>query len=219
MNNEIILFNDDVPRMLSNGQYETDGQLFTRKYGVNAQPMYLYNRDAAFTEESPQITTAVQVLGAPIVRTWLQAHLYDLAIFCGTQQHVTESQTAQIADLMISSYNLKASEYVLFFAMMKSGELDLPTSYIDGRVIMKALRRFVTEYKGNALARIEREQGQAQRADTPTRAEGLLNLRDYNRQARAEGKQVNAAIRIPDELLYVDDETFLRHYTPKEMKI
>lgn len=219
MSNNIVLFNNNAGRvMLANGQMETDAQLFTRKYGVNAQTDILNNREAAIMEPSPRVNDAVEALGMPVVRTWLQAHIFDLALFSGTSQHLTERQTAQIADMMLGSFNLHAAEFVLFFAMIKNGELDMPTSYIDGRVLMKALRKFSNDYRGQVIERVERSRV-ADDDGTPSRRNGLLNLRDYNRQCRAEGKTVCAALRIPDDLLFADDDTFLAQYEPKEFNL
>lgn len=215
MEDKLTLY-DDAPVMLANGRMETDAEFFTRRYGVAAQSQYTSHPETAFNGQSPKIKDAADKLGAPVVRTWLQAQIFDLALFCGTQQHVTERQTAQIADMMMASFNVSAAEYCLFFGMIKTGEIDMQTSYIDGRALMKAMRRFVNDTRGNTIARIEREQRQD---DRPTQRCGLLNLRDYNRTARANGHVVNEILRIPDELLDVDDETFLREYQLKPITL
>lgn len=210
---EIQLFNDEQKAMTAKGM-ETDEQFFSRMWGASAELRYMTQPALAYKEDSPRIGQVSDKLGAYSVRVWIQALLTDYAVFCGTQLHLKDEQTAAIADMIMARYpNLRASELCLMFSMLKSGDIKVQSQYIDGRNIMQALKEFMVRRS----AVMEEAQPQHEQPQQGKPSEGILALRDYNRQALKEGRQVDKALRIKADLLEWTDEAFLAY--AKEHKV
>lgn len=210
---ELQLFNDEQKAMTAKGT-ETDEQFFSRMWGASAELRYMKQPALAYKEESPRIGQVATQLGDYSVRVWIQALLTDYAVFCGTQLHLKDEQTAAIADMVMARYpNLRASELCLMFSMLKSGDIKVQSQYIDGRNIMQALKEFM----GRRSAVMEDAQPQREEQIQGKPNVGILALRDYNRQALREGKEVSKALRIKADLLEWSDEAFLAY--AKENKI
>lgn len=200
----------DSQRAVTAAGYETEAQFFTRRWDVNAQNGYIRDRALAFREDSPRIQEAADRIGSYNVRLWLQKHIADFGLFCGNGAHVNEQQAAAIADSIMNRYPaMKASEVCLFFAMLKSGDIEMRSSILDGRNIMQALKNFTGKVRGDILAADERR-GKSDSTDGG-RA-GLLGLRDFNIQMRAEGLRPNTpGCTVREELLDLTDDEFLEY--------
>lgn len=188
---------------------ETELQYFTRRYGIDRQREYMRDNAAALRENCPTVEAVTAHLGETAVRVWLQGHIHNLAVYCGTEIHSTHEREAGIAEMMMTRYGrLRISEVLLFFGLVKSGDIELGTSYIDGRVMLRALKAYADKIRPTLMDAADKK---ATGADKPDVRTGLLGLRDYNRQARAEGREVTPALRVKDDLLDWTDEAFLAY--------
>lgn len=188
---------------------ETELQYFTRRYGIDRQREYMRDNAAALRENCPTVEATVAHLGDTAVRVWLQGHIHNLAVYCGTEIHSTYEREASIAEMIMTRYGrLRVSEVVLFFGLAKTGDIELGTSYIDGRVMLRALKTYTDRIRPTLMDAADRKMTGTDVPDTRT---GLLGLRDYNRQARAEGREVTPALRIKEDLLDWTDEAFLAY--------
>ena len=99
--------------------------------------------------DAPSLALLSQTYPNEQVNTWIIAHLMDLYKFAGVKEKPSFQQVLELAVMIrVEYYYFKASELLLFFFKLKSGEYGTFYGVVDPMVIMAAL----IEFKGQRLS-------------------------------------------------------------------
>lgn len=142
-------------------RYKTQHKLINA-FNPNSQTFYLENVDKAYTDESvPTLKVVDMTFGNGTASYWLVGQLGNLSEFCGCKDKLTDSQIANLANIIASQYkHLRMSELMLFFARFKGGHYGEFYGNVDPIKITSGLRSFMNE-RNCALQRIHAQEGTA----------------------------------------------------------
>lgn len=127
-------------------------------YGVGEVNKFLADRERmVLSEKVPTLTTARNAFGKAACDMIIKTYILDLVSFYGVMS--TEDQINRIADsIMFSFHDLKITELMLAFQMMKAGEfrderdrnMGMMYGSFRGDVILECLRSF-RKYRANVI--------------------------------------------------------------------
>lgn len=188
----------DIATVKYDGTLEPPVEVLNRYFAPSQQHRYAKNTEKAVNGKSPFIYEAIEEVGESAVLSWLCSQLYDLADYCGARTNFGSSAVEQTARVLATQFNLRLSEYMLFFFMFKGGTYGNAGSFLNGTIICNAMRRFIAETETSIRAKIEEQQGREQSA-TDT-SHNRISAKEYVALARADGRE-------PDKIiLYIAGE-------------
>lgn len=109
-----------------------DGESFAKTFNPSLQTICAQNIERSFLGDAPSLALLSQTYPNEQVNTWIIAHLMDLYKFAGVKEKPSFQQVLELAVMIrVEYYYFKASELLLFFFKLKSGEYG--TFYGGGR--------------------------------------------------------------------------------------
>lgn len=98
------------------------------------------------------------VYGDNIARSWLEIQLNNLGEFAGVKEKQDLQQICETAStLMVEHYDLKITEWMLFFHRLKAGHYGSFYGAVDGMRIGEAILKF-RQWRDKELDRIQSQQ-------------------------------------------------------------
>lgn len=140
-------------------QYYKDAKTIINAFGPKSVRHYINDRERMITNNDfPTLSIITDSFGIETTRAIVSVNLTELNMFYGNE--ATKEQIDSIVDCFIyDNKELKASELLLFFFMMKNGELKSGNRYSSrmysnfcGGVIMECLDIY-KEYRANVIDR------------------------------------------------------------------
>ncbi len=142
-----------------------DCESFAKKFNPSLQVVCAQNMERSFKGDAPSLALLGETYPDEQVNTWIIAQLMDLYKFAGVKEKPTFQQVLELSVMIrVEYYYLKASELLLFFFKLKSGEYGTFYGVVDPMVIMSALIEF-KEFRKRQLERYEREEQLRQREE------------------------------------------------------
>lgn len=142
-----------------------DGESFAKTFNPSLQTICAQNIEQSFLGDAPSLALLSQTYPNEQVNTWIIAHLMDLYKFAGVKEKPSFQQVLELAVMIrVEYYYFKASELLLFFFKLKSGEYGTFYGVVDPMVIMaaliefKAYRRHQREIYDREIQRKKREE-------------------------------------------------------------
>ena len=142
-----------------------DGESFAKTFNPSLQTICAQNIERSFLGDAPSLALLSQTYPNEQVNTWIIAHLMDLYKFAGVKEKPSFQQVLELAVMIrVEYYYFKASELLLFFFKLKSGEYGTFYGVVDPMVIMaaliefKAYRRHQREIYDREIQRKKREE-------------------------------------------------------------
>ena len=134
-----------------------DGESFAKTFNPSLQTICAQNIERSFLGDAPSLALLSQTYQNEQVNTWIIAHLMDLYKFAGVKEKPSFQQVLELAVMIrVEYYYFKASELLLFFFKLKSGEYGTFYGVVDPMVIMAALIEFKA-YRRQQLEIYDRE--------------------------------------------------------------
>ena len=119
------------------------GESFAKTFNPSLQTICAQNIERSFLGDAPSLALLSQTYPNEQVNTWIIAHLMDLYKFAGVKEKPSFQQVLELAVMIrVEYYYFKASELLLFFFKLKSGEYGTFYGVVDPMVIMAALIEF-----------------------------------------------------------------------------
>ena len=140
-----------------------DGESFAKKFNPSLQVVCAQNVERSFKGNAASLALLGETYPDEQVNTWIIAQLMDLYKFAGVKEKPTFQQVLELSVMIrVEYYYLKASELLLFFFKLKTGEYGTFYGVVDPMVIMSALIEFKA-YRKRQLEKYDREEQERQR--------------------------------------------------------
>ncbi len=104
------------------------------------------SNEIAFLQDTPTLSLISEAYSEEVPIYWLKLQLDSLDDFTGVREKLSESQKAELSELIyLNYYYLKVSEIALFFAWLKSGKYGQFYGAVDPMKIMSSLDQFAND--------------------------------------------------------------------------